>query len=63
MDEIGKLSRRGFLKAAGVAGIAPAMTAFPFQNLMAVEEFEKHSQEKPTFKVTKKSSTGLHARL
>jgi len=54
MEESGKLSRRGFLKAAGVAGIVPAMTAFPFQNLMAVEAFEKHPQEQPTFKVTKK---------
>ena len=54
MDENGKLSRRVFLKATGVAGIAPAMTVFPFQNLMAVEDFGQHPQEQPTFKVTKK---------
>ncbi len=54
MEEISKLSRRGFLKAAGIAGMAPAVAAFPFQNLQAMEEFEKHPQEAPTYKVIKK---------
>ncbi len=55
MEEISKISRRGFLKAASMAGVAPAaMAAFPFQNLQAVESFQKHPQEEPTFKITKK---------
>jgi len=54
MDEASKLSRRSFLKAAGIAGAVPAMTAFPFQNLMAAEPFGKHPQEQPKFTVTRK---------
>ena len=44
MNEAGKLSRRSFLKTvARVAGVVPAMTAFPFQNLVAAEEFGKQA--------------------
>jgi len=54
MDEIGKLSRRGFLiAAAGAAAVTPAM-AFPFQNLKPVGSFKRHPQEEPIYKVTKK---------
>jgi len=54
MEKTDKLSRRGFIRAAGIAGVAPAMAAFPFQNLEAVGQFEKHPQEQPTFKISKK---------
>src|SRR5512142_2850278 len=53
MDETPKLSRRIFLRDAGIAGVA-TMAAFPFQNLQSVAPFEKHPQEEPTFSVTKK---------
>ncbi len=53
MAEEKGLSRRGFLKLAGAAGVA-ASVAFPFKNLTPVWAFGEHVQEKAAYTVVKK---------
>jgi anaerobic selenocysteine-containing dehydrogenase len=54
MEEKFKMPRRSFLKLAGAAGIATAMTAFPFRNLQSAWAFGDHPQEKLPYRITKK---------
>ena len=54
MEEKYSMRRRGFLKLAGAAGVATAMTAFPFRNMRAAWAFGDHPQEKMPYRITKK---------
>jgi len=54
MEEKFKMPRRSFLKLAGAAGVATAMTAFPFRNLQEAWAFGDHPQEKLPYRITKK---------
>ena len=47
------LTRRGFLKILGTAGVA-ASVSFPFTNLKPAWAFGNHPQEKLPYTITKK---------
>jgi anaerobic selenocysteine-containing dehydrogenase len=54
MEEKFSMKRRSFLKLAGAAGVATAMTAFPFRNMRAAWAFGDHPQEQLPYRITKK---------
>ena len=54
MEKKISMKRRSFLKLAGAAGVATAMTAFPFRNMRAAWAFGDHPQEQMPYRITKK---------